>query len=286
MICAATAFKRRNMVILWVARKYNGHVPLGSTDSGRFPNRCYNPSILGGSVLFSRTQGKAATARTVADDWIASLPRDKREVFELVVRDWESYYGMLSVALDDAISQRAAGKLVSARQQVTVCSDLLARLAAKLVHSCHAADKRSRNIPSVPAVNPLNGEFFRGDTGRSAASRSAILHQVLFPERQRFHQKVKILWETTNRLAEEFVAAADEIADGISTSPVAAWEELESLHDDFTTCFRECEVLLKGFLRAVPADQLVAFQAQLAEMPVAIRHTRKKPVSKSKRASA
>jgi hypothetical protein len=237
-------------------------------------------------VFFSRNQGKASSVRTVADDWISSLPRDKREVFESVICDWESYYGMLSVALDDAITQRAAGKLVSARQQVTVSSDLLSRLAAKLVHACHSADKRSRSIPSVPAVNPLNGEFFRGDTGRSAASRSALLHQVLFPERQRFHQKVKILWETTHRLAEEFVAAADEIADGISTSPVAAWEELESLHDDFTTCFRECEVLLKGFLRAVPADQLATFRAQLAEMPAAFRHTRKKHVSKSKRASA
>ena len=206
-------------------------------------------------------------------------PRDKREVFESIVCDWESYYGMLSVALDDAITQRTAGKLVSARQQVTVSSDLLARLAAKLVHSCHAADKRSRSIPTVPAVNPLNGEFFRGNTGRSAASRSAILHQVLFPERQRFHQKVKILWETISRLAEEFMAAAAEITDGISTTPVAAWEELESLHDDFTTCFRECEVLLKGFLRAVPAEQLAAFQSQLTEAPAAIRHTRKKHIA-------
>jgi hypothetical protein len=237
-------------------------------------------------VFFSRKQGKASSVRTVADDWIASLPRDKREVFESVICDWESYYGMLSVALDDAITQRTAGKLVSARQQVTVSSDLLARLAAKLVHSCHAADKRSRTIATVPTVNPLNGEFFRGDTGRSAASRSAILHQVLFPERQRFHQKVKILGETTHRLAGEFVAVAEEIAEGISDTPLHAWGELESLHDDFTTCFRECEVLLKSFLRAVPVAQLAAFRQQLAETPATVRHIRKKHASKSRRASA
>ncbi len=237
-------------------------------------------------MFFSRKQGKASTGRTVADDWIASLPRDKREVFESIICDWESYYGRLSVALDDAITQRTAGKLVSARQQVTVSSDLLSRLAAKLVHSCQAADKRSRTTPTVPAVNPLNAEFFRGDTGRSAASRSAILHQVLFPERQRFHQKVKILGETTHRIAAEFAAVAEEIADGISDTPLHAWKELESLHDDFTTCFRECEVLLKGFLRAVPADQLAAFRSQLVETPVAVRHTRKKSVSKPRRASA
>ena len=70
--------------------------------------------------------------------------------------------------------------------------------------------------------------------------------------------------QTTHRLAEEFVAAAGEIADGVSEAPLVAWKELESLHDDFTTCFRECEVLLKGFLRSVPADQLTAFRAQLA----------------------
>jgi hypothetical protein len=237
-------------------------------------------------VFFSRKQGKGSVAaRTVADDWIASLPRDKREVFEAVIHDWESYHGMLSVALDDAITQRGAGKLVSARQQVTVSADLLALLTAKLVHSCQSADKRSRSIQSVPAVNPLHSEFFRGDTGRSAATRSAILHQVLFPERQRFHQKVKILGETTQRIAEEFIAAAEDIAHAVSASPLGAWEELESLHDDFTTCLRECEVLLKTFLRAVPVAQLSAFQAQLAEAP-ALRHTRKKHTTRQRRASA
>jgi hypothetical protein len=194
---------------------------------------------------------------------------------------------MMSIALDDAISQRAAGKLVSARQQVAVSSDLLGRLAAGLIHCCDAAGKRARQMPALPAVNPLNGEFFRGDAARSAASRSAILHQVMFGNRQRFFQKVKILSELIQRLGETFSLSAADIADGLTTRPVESWRELESLHDDFTTCLRESEVLLKGFLRALPVHQLGTFQAQLAEPPAAFRtkarpHTR----TKSRRASA
>jgi hypothetical protein len=238
-------------------------------------------------VFLTRKQNTSSAKRTVADDWIASLPRDKSKLFDCVVHEWESYYAMMSIALDDAISQRAAGKLVSARQQVAVASDLLARLAAGLIHACEIASRRGRHMASLPAVNPLNGEFFRGDAGRSAASRNVILHQVIFGNRQRFFQKVKALSELIQRLGEDFVLASADIAEGITTRPVESWRELESLHHDFTTCLRESEVLLKGFLRALPGDHLAVFQAQIAESPVPFRpkarpHTR----TKLRRASA
>jgi hypothetical protein len=236
-------------------------------------------------VFFARKQRSSAVKHTVAEDWIAALPREKSRLFESVVRDWESHYAMMSIALDDAISQRAAGKLVSARQQAAVSSELLSRLAAVLVHSCEAAAKRGRHLHNLPAVNPLNSEFFRGDTGRSAATRSALLHNVFFSERQRFFQKVRILAETIERLSEEFVLATGDIADGISTRPVDSWKNLEALHDDFTTCFRESEVLLKGFVRALPAEQLAAFGDQLDEVP-ALHRTRTKTRVRHRRASA
>ncbi len=192
---------------------------------------------------------------------------------------------MLSIALDDAISQRTAGKLVLARQQVSVSCDLLGRLAASLAHACDSAARRGRHMPALPAVNPLNGSFFRGDTGRSAASRNQILHQVLFAERPRFFQKVKILADTIHRIAEEFLLAADDISDGLTTSPLVAWKELECLHDDFTTCLRETQVLLKGFLRALPVEQLSGFEAQLGTAPTPIR-AHSKTRHRSRRASA
>lgn len=239
----------------------------------------------GAPVFFSRKQQTSAVKHTVAEDWIAALPRDKSKLFEAVVRDWESHYAMLSIALDDAISQRAAGKLVSARQQVSVCSELLSRLTAVLIHACEATAKRGRQLNDLPSVNPLNAEFFRGDTGRSAATRSVLLHNVLFAERQRFFQKVRILSETIQRISEEFLQAADDVVDGLSTRPVETWKNLEALHDDFTTCFRESEVLLKGFVRALPSHQLAGFQSQLEQTPASFR-TNSKPRVRIRRASA
>jgi hypothetical protein len=236
-------------------------------------------------VFFSRKQRTSVAKHTVAEDWIAALPRDKNKLFESVVRDWESHYAMLSIALDEAISERAAGRLVSARQQVAISSELLSRLAAVLIHACEATSKRGRNLHALPAVNPLNAEFFRGDTGRSAATRSVLLHNLFFAERQRFFQKVRILAETIQRISEEFLLAAYDVADGVTTRPVDAWKNLEALHDDFTTCFRESEVLLKGFVRALPTEQLHAFQGQLEEVPAAVR-PKAKPRTKARRASA
>lgn len=258
-------------------RQENGPIPISVLQSAS--------TLWGLPVLFSRTQHTSAVKHTVAEDWIAALPRDKSKLFEAVVRDWESHYAMLSIALDDAISQRVAGKLVSARQQVAVCSELLSRLAAVLIHTCDVTTKRGRHLHDLPAVNPLNAEFFRGDTGRSAATRSVLLHNLFFVERQRFFQKVRILSETIQRISEEFVLAAEDVADGVSTRPVDTWKNLESLHDDFTTCFRESEVLLKGFVRALPAVELAAFQNQMEETPAALR-IKTKPRLRARRATA
>ena len=43
---------------------------------------------------------------------------------------------MMSVSLDDALSLRARGELVRARQQVSMSADLLSRLAASLTGAC------------------------------------------------------------------------------------------------------------------------------------------------------
>ncbi len=88
---------------------------------------------LGGSVFLKRKPGTSSSRRSVSDDWIAWLPRDKVQVFDAVVHRWETFYAMTSVSLDDAFSLRARGELVRARQQVSISAELLSRLAASLV---------------------------------------------------------------------------------------------------------------------------------------------------------
>ncbi|MGA3294224.1 MAG: hypothetical protein ABSE45_09620 [Candidatus Acidiferrales bacterium] len=185
---------------------------------------------------------------------------------------------MMSVALDGALSYRARGELVCARQQVQVASDLLERLAATLVSVCDTVSTRARRIHRLPAVEPLNTEFFRGDTGQSAASWNGILHHLIFGDRKRFFHKLRILSDTLERIEREFHEAASDISRGLSVDPADCWKKVDYLHFDFNTCLRETEVVLKGFLRALPADQLPALAGELdADTPSPSKPIRAKP---------
>jgi hypothetical protein len=199
----------------------------------------------------------------VVQDWAASLPREKSQLFETVVRNWESSYAMLSVTLDDSLSMRARGELVCSRQQISITADLLRRLSSSLIACCMAVDHCARQIGRLPAVEPLNMGFFRGNTAQSAASWNGIIHHVLFGDRSRFFHKLRILSDTLRRLESEFSEAASEICSGNSVKPSTNMGTLDSLHYDFSTCLRETEVVFKSFLCALPDDQLSAFTADL-----------------------
>ncbi|MGH9684054.1 MAG: hypothetical protein ACRD4S_10655 [Candidatus Acidiferrales bacterium] len=214
-------------------------------------------------MFLGRNRGSAPQRHEVADDWACPLPRDKNQLFETVVRRWESGYAMMSVALDESFSLRARGELVCARQQVSIAAHLLRRLAAALMGSCDSLGDRGRHIANLPVVEPLKEEFFRGDTGRSAATWNGLLHRVLFGDRARFFHKVRILSGTIEELAQQFDENASQISHGTSLDPLDCWQKLECLHYDFTTCLREEEVILKSFLRALPSTQLAAFTSEV-----------------------
>jgi hypothetical protein len=192
-----------------------------------------------------------------------ALPREKNLVFQTVVQRWECTYAMMSVALDDALSLRARAELVCARQQVSIAAYLLDRLAHSLISFCETLSTRGRGARRLPAVAPLNAQFFRGNTGQSAASWNGILHHVLFGSRPRFFHKLRILSETIQHLEREFQDAAGDISAGLCVQPGDCWKTLDGLHYDFSTCLRETEVLLKSFLKTVPLDQLPGISADL-----------------------
>jgi hypothetical protein len=210
----------------------------------------------------------SSSRRTVSDDWISALPRDKSETFNLLVGSWESVYAMMSVSLDDALSLKARGELICARQQVTVTAELFDRVSSLLISFCETLGRHSRHLRSFPSVHPLNTKYFRGNIAQNAASWNKVLHRVLFDDRLRFHHKVRILSETLRRLAIEFQRAATAIAKASSIHPAEAWKALDYIHYDLNTCLRENEVLLKSFLRALPAQNLGAFALEMG-VPVA-----------------
>jgi hypothetical protein len=225
-------------------------------------NRWYNPRRFRG-INVNLRRGRILSGRlNVREDWVRALPREKARVFDAVVSHWERSYAMMSVALDDAMSLRAHGKLVCAHQQLRVSVDLLQRLSGTLAASCEILGRRGRRLSDMPAVEPLRAEFFRGETGRSAASWNGVLHYVMFGGRSRFVQKVRILSVTLMQIEEQFSATADELSRGVSVH-ADAWKMFDYLHYDFNTCLREAEIVLKSFLRVLPADQLEVFAAEL-----------------------
>ncbi|MGH9574921.1 MAG: hypothetical protein ACRD40_15495 [Candidatus Acidiferrales bacterium] len=201
----------------------------------------------------------SSTRRSVSDDWICALPRDKSQTFDFLVASWESVYAMMSVSLDDSLSLKARGELICARQQVTVTAELFERVSSLLVSFCDVVERHSRHLHIFPSVHPLNIDFFRGDIGQHAASWNSILHRVLLGDRSRFHHKIRILSETLRRLNVEFHKATLAISKGSSVHPTESWKALDCIHYDLNTCLRENEVLLKSFLRALPAQNLGAF---------------------------
>ncbi len=216
-----------------------------------------------GEGVFLQVRPRLFVRGSVSDDWTVVLPREKNLVFQAVVQRWECTYAMMSVALDEALSLRARGGLVCARQQVSIAADLLDRLALSLISFCETLSVHGRRVHRLPTVAPLNAKFFRGDTGQSAASWNGILHRVLFGSRPRFFHKLRILSETIQHLEYEFQDAADDISTGLCVQPGDCWKTLDGLHYDFSTCLRETEVLLKSFLKTMPLDQLSGISADL-----------------------
>lgn len=189
------------------------------------------------------------------------------QLFQTVVRRWESVYAMMSVALDEALSLRARSELVCARLQVSVADELFGMLADTLVGGCDALADHGRHVSDLPVVVPLNANFFRGDAAQSAASWNHLLHHVLLGGRSRFFQKIRILSDTVETLTREFHESTDEIVANLSVGPGPCWRMLDPLHYDMNTCLREVEVILKSFLRALPAEQVSAFSRQLDAPP-------------------
>jgi hypothetical protein len=202
----------------------------------------------------------------VSDDWVRALPREKKEIFDTLVRRWECSFAMTSVALDDALSMRARGELVCAGRHVELSAVLLQRLSRVLISFCEFLAGRARFIREPPAVEPLNVAFFRGTAAQTAAGRNALMHRIAFGSRSRFINKLRILSNIIGQLDQEFHTASEQISK--SSLPAAPWTSFDSLHYDFNTCLRETEVVLKSFLRALPADELAGFAVEGQALPL------------------
>lgn len=218
-------------------------------------------------MFHKRKRGSSPARRDVPEDWLAVLPKEQSQTFDSIVRQWECSYAMMSVALDDALSLRARGELVCARQQVQITRDLMDRFVDSLNAACKSIAEAGKHVSDLPVVEPLRTGFFRGDTAQSAASWNELLHHVLFGVRARFFHKLRILSATIEQLGREFDEAAADLAGGVAHQPGAQWTTLDFVHYDLNTCLREAEVVLKAFLHTLPPEQLSPFAMEMSKAP-------------------
>lgn len=202
---------------------------------------------------------------TVQEDWLARLPEERRAIFEAISQEWESAYAMLSVALNDAMAERAGGRLVQARRQSVMAAQLAARLVEGVAAPLEALRRRGRAGGSLPVVEALRPGHFRSERAQQSAAWSYLAHRLPLGRRFRFLRKLAALRAVLERSGAEFTEVAQEIGEGGSVNPEASWQALELLHDDLNTAMREAVVVLKSYLGSACPNGFAAFCHQLSQ---------------------
>ena len=218
-----------------------------------------------------RKHGSLGSRSSVQEDWAAWLPQDKHVFYEGVVREWEEAYAILSVALNEALSQRSRGELVRARGSAEMAGAVVNRLAEPLFAAYRTLEMRGRQMVVVPAVNPLNPQFFRGHAAQQNAAWNQLLHRILFGSRSRYLHKLRVLEMTVSTVADLFREIASELAAGVQIHPQESWSALDVLHYDLNTCLRESIVMLKSFLCVLPDSSLDGLRNDLNASMSAVR---------------
>ena len=202
----------------------------------------------------------SARGMSVKDDWRAWLPEEKNRVFWTYVRQLEISYNILSISLDEALELRQRGQLSKAGQVVGVTPELCTRFATPLAALLWALSEHAKHYGTVPNAAPLDPANFQGGRCQRSAWLNSLLCRVILSERMQFLSKIGTLNEMVEDLNDEFCAATSEITSSAAGVSDAIWEAADSAHYDLNTCLREAIVLLKCFLRALPEEELEAFQ--------------------------
>ena len=203
--------------------------------------------------------------RTILSVWLGRLSAEKAAVYEPSVKELETGYGVMSVALDEGLRRHEIGELWAARKAAELCGALAERHAGLLCAALETMERRSRHFGALPEVQPLDAENFRGDGARKASKWNALLHRVLFSARARWFHKLLTLEEILWDVRATFLETAGVLADGVSVAPGTDWSTLELAHDDWNTCLRETTILLKCLLETLAPGEVEELRRELEE---------------------
>lgn len=200
---------------------------------------------------------------SVQEDWSSWLPPAKAATFDSCVRRLETFYGMFSVSLNEALELRRIGKLEQSCRAVFVTPILCARLARPVEGLLHALGEYAKHFGVVPNTVPLDACNFRGSREQRSARMNDLLSHVLLTQRSQFLHKVDTLEEMVLGIRMDFYEVASDLGSGVSAAPSLDWRTLDDAHFDLNTCLREAIVILKSFIVVLPDDQISRFQKSI-----------------------
>lgn len=200
-------------------------------------------------------------SQSVSMDWRTSLSDAKNQSFCHTLHRLESFYGMFSVNLDEALGLRRHGRADKASQLLSISPALCDRFTTALRSHLRAMSLHARHFGTAPNIAALNPDNFQDSHSRSVARFNGILSRVLLTRRLQFVQKLSVLADLVEDLGSSYADSARELGDGESLYGEQCWEDLDASHYDLNTCLRETMVLSKCFLLALPEAQLAEFQA-------------------------
>ena len=200
---------------------------------------------------------------SVQEDWSSWLPPAKAAAFDSCVRQLETFYGMFSVSLNEALELRRTGKAGQSCRAIFVIPALCTRLARPLEGLLQTLGQHSKHFGIVPNIAPLAAANFRGAQEQRTARMSDLLSLVLLTQRSQFLHKIDTLQEMVFSIRRHFHEVASDLGSGISAEPSEDWRAVDDAHFDLNTCLREAIVLLKSFLVVLPDDQLTMFQKSI-----------------------
>lgn len=200
---------------------------------------------------------------TVHEDWSAWLPDEMDQLFGATRSELESSNGILSVALDEAISLCEQEHFGIAQERAIVFAALFDRLAIRLRMVIRTIEDHGSHFGTLPNVTSLSSANFRGTTAQRISSKNNFLARILFGGRTRFFHKLQALKEIIEELQNETHAVVRDISRSGPFFPPKVWRELEVLGYDLNTCMGETTVVLKSFFCVLPAEELEAFRQKL-----------------------
>jgi hypothetical protein len=211
---------------------------------------------------------------SVVIDWLGFLPAVQLNAFRKHSKDSESCYFLFSVELNEAMTLRDEGSRTESLHVARLASDLCGRLAENLDNMCSAMAEHCKEHGTTPRLAALDPECFCCRRVRRWALRDRALHRLLLSRNPRFLRKLSTLSQIVAVSCADFRRATiDLTVERAVGSASRLWTMMDAAEYDLNTCLRELLVMLKCFLRVLPADDLALFERTLLRLKASRRES-------------